>query len=323
MNETFDYRRITMRCRPTAILALLSVVAGVAASPVSAAPRPATQTLVFDALGKGSFLDRPPSGPSPGDTEFFTGSLRDATGRFVGTAHSICVFTKVIPNDVLERCSASGKTSEGTLAFGGIGHLESMNPPWQVTHGTGAYTGAHGKLVFDVDIPLDANVPLAAGRLFNIAVFKLAANQRLHVGVVARPAANGSFIRRANAACRVTEAKARRLPAFPFSSFDPFHPDPNLLPQVGRFLDQPARRGLPRVLLAQLQELGQPPATNGVWRNVLKARQAILTNETNQIKTALADAAPAFVRTIYQQARDYNQLVFTSAIFGVQACTFS
>jgi hypothetical protein len=46
-------------------------------------------------------------------------------------------------------------------------------------------------------------------------------------------------------------------------------------------------------------------------------------NETAQIKAALADNASAFVRTVYQQARDYNQLVLTSAVFGVQACTFS
>jgi hypothetical protein len=56
---------------------------------------------------------------------------------------------------------------------------------------------------------------------------------------------------------------------------------------------------------------------------VLKARQAALANETRQIKTALAGDAPAFVRAVNQQAGNYNQLVFTSAVFGVQACTFS
>ncbi len=46
-------------------------------------------------------------------------------------------------------------------------------------------------------------------------------------------------------------------------------------------------------------------------------------NETRQIKAALANDASAFVQTVYQQAKDYNSLVFTSAIFGVQSCTFS
>ena len=304
-------------------LVLLMVMSGLGAWSSSAAARPTTQTLVFDAVGRGSFVDQPPTGPSPGDTEISTATLRDPAGRFVGTARGTCVFTKVIPNDVLERCSASGKTSEGTVSFGGVGHLYSMNPPWQIIGRSGAYKGVRGKLVFETDIPLDPNVPLAAGRLFSVVVFKLAAKHRLHVGVVPRPAANATFIRRANAACHTTEAKAARLPGFPFSTFDPFHPDKNLLPQVGRFFDQPARRRLPRALLGELQQLGQPPASSGGWRNVLKARQAVLANETRQIKAALADDVPAFVRTVYQQARDYNQLVFTSAVFGVQSCTFS
>jgi hypothetical protein len=312
--------------RRVAVIAVLYVtVAALVPWRASAAirARQVAQTLVFDAEGRGSFVDQPPTGPSPGDTEFLTARLRDAAGRIVGTTRSTCVFTKVIPNDVLEHCTASGKTSEGTLSFAGVGHLESMNPPWQLTGGTGAYKGVHGRLVFEADIPLDPNVPVAAGRLFSVAVFTLTANHRLHVGVVPRPAANVTFIRRADAACRATEAKAASLPAFPFSTFDPFHPDTQLLPQVGRFFDQPARRRLPRALLAKLQQPGQPPASSRAWRNVLTARRVALAMETRQIKAALADDAPAFVRTVYQQARNYNQLVFTSALFGVQACTFS
>jgi Allene oxide cyclase barrel like domain len=310
--------------RRAAVLAVvLMVVAGLPAWPSGAATRPVTQTLVFDAVGRGSFVDQPPAGPSPGDTEFLTARLRDAAGRFVGSSRATCVFTKVIPTDVLERCSASGRTSEGTLSFGGVGHLESLNPAWQVTGGTGAYKGVRGKLVFEADIPLDPNVPLAAGRLFSVAVFKLTANRRLHVGVVPRPAANAVFIRHANSACDAKERQAMTLPGFPFSTFDPFHPDKNLLPRVGRFFNQPARRRLPGALLKELEKLGQPPASSAAWQKVLKARKVQIMNESTQIKAALADDAPAFVRTVYQQARDYNQLVFSSAVFGVQACTFS
>jgi hypothetical protein len=306
-----------------AIAVLFAMAAAFAPSPGSAATRARTLTLVFDVAGRTSFMDQPPAGPSPGDTEFFTGRVRDAASRFVGTVRTTCVFTKMIPNDVLERCSASGRTSDGTLSFGGVGHLESMNPPWPVTGGTGAYKGVHGSLVFEADIRVDPNVPLAAGRLFTVAVFKLATHHQLHAGVVTRPAANAPFIRHATAACGATNRQAMTLPGFPFSTFDPFHPDPQLLPQVGRYFDQPARRRLPRALLAELEHLGQPPANSQAWRVVLKARQAILGTEIRQIKAALADDASAFVRTLYQQASDYNQLVFISAVFGVQSCTFS
>lgn len=306
-----------------ATLLLPVVMAGVVASTAGATTRPATRTLVFDAVATNRFLDRAPMGPSRGDTEFSTARLRDASGRFVGTSHDKCVFTKVLAHDVLERCSGRAKTSDGTVTLSGVGHLDSMNPPWRVTGRSGAYKGLHGKQVFATDIPLDPNVPLATGRFFSVAVIKVTTHRRLHAGVVPRPPANNAFIRRAEVACDATESKAARLPGFPFSNFDPFHPDPTVLPRVGRFFDQRTRRRLPRALLRELAHLGTPPASSGAWHNVLSARRALLMNERAQIKAALADNAPAFVHTVYRQSRDYNQLVFASAVFGVQSCTFS
>ena len=240
---------------PAAVLVSMMAMVGLPA-PGSAATRPVRQTLVFDAVARDSFVDKPPTGPSPGDTELSTARLRDSTGRFVGTGHDKCVFTKVIPNDVLERCSGSAKTSEGTVTLAGVGHLYSMNPPWKVTGHSGAYKGLHGTQVFATDIALDPNVPLAAGRGFSVAVIRVTTHRRLHVGVVPRPAANTGFIRRADAACRATAAKGAALPGFPFSNFDPFHPDRKLLPKVGRYFNQPARRGLPRALPAKAPEIG-------------------------------------------------------------------
>jgi hypothetical protein len=308
--------------RALAALAAAIAIACLAASPVAAAARPVTQTLVLDAVVHGGFIDVPPAGPSPGDTELSNARLRDASGRFVGTAHDKCVFTKVIPNDVLERCSGSARTRDGRVTLSGIGHLYSMNPPWQVIGRSGAYRGLRGTQVFATDIALDPNVPLAAGRGFSVSVITVRSARPLHVGTVQRPAANAQFIRQANKACRATEAKARKLPAFPFTSFDPFHPDPQLLPQVGRFFDQPARRRLPSALIRKLEKLGHPPASDSAWARVLAARRTQLGNETRQIKAALAGDATGFVRTVYQQARDYNNLVFRSAIFGVESCTF-
>lgn len=315
-------RRRKLRTACLAAVCWLAAL-GLWSGPACALTRPIKQTLVFDAVARDGFVDRPPIGPSPGDTEFSTARLRDSTGRFVGTAHDRCVFTKVIPNDVLEQCSGSAKTSQGTVTLAGVGHLYSMNPPWQVTGRSGVYEGLHGEQVFAADIPLDPDVPLAAGRGFSVSVITVTSNRRLRVGVVPRPAADVTFIHRANAACHATESEASTLPGFPFSNFDPFHPDKKLLPQVGRFFDQPARRRLPPALLRELQKLGPPPAGNGAWQHVLEARRALLTNETGQIKAALADNTPGFVSTVYQQSRDYNQLVFTSAVFGVEACTFS
>lgn len=64
-----------MKCSRRCIPVVLSVTVAIAASPASAAPQPATQTLVFDSVAKNRFLDRPPAGPSPGDTEYASARL--------------------------------------------------------------------------------------------------------------------------------------------------------------------------------------------------------------------------------------------------------
>ena len=308
--------------RLTAIFVVFAAATGVASWSAAGAGRKLTQTLVFDSEVTGDFVDKPPSGPSPGDIERSTEKFRDSTGRFVGTGRTTCVFTKQIPDDMLEKCSASAKTREGTVTLGGVGHLNSMNPPWDLTGRSGAYKGVHGKVVSATDIALDPNVPVAPGRAFSVVVIKATVSRPLKVGVVPRPAKNDAFIRHADSACRATERKAGALAPFPFSDFDPFHPDPQELPKVGQFFNEPARRDLPSGLLKKLERLGAPPASRRAWKNVLGARRTLLANEKKQTDAALANDAPTFVKSVYQQSRDYNKLVFGSAVFGVQDCTF-
>ena len=308
--------------RVIAVFVLVAAAAGVASWSANGAGRKLTQTLVFDSNVTAGFVDKPPSGPSPGDIEQSTEKFRDSSGRFVGTGKTTCVFTKQVPGDMLEKCSATAKTSQGKVTLGGVGHLNSMNPPWNVTGRSGAYKGVHGKVVYQTDIPLDPNVPVAPGRAFSVVVIKAVVPRALKIGVVPRPAKNDAFIRRANAACRATERKLQALGPFPFNDFDPFHPDPQTLPKVGQFFNEPARRALSPGLLTKLERLGAPPASRAAWKKVLGARRSMLASEKKQIAAALANDASTFVKTVYQESRDYNELVFRSAVFGVQSCTF-
>jgi hypothetical protein len=308
--------------RLIAIFIVFAAATGVASWSADGAGRKLTQTLVFDSYAQADFVDKPPAGPSVGDIEQSKERFRDSTGRFVGTGSTTCVFTKQIPDDMLEKCSATAKTTEGKVTLSGVGHLNSMNPPWDVTGRSGAYKGIHGKLVYATDIALDPNVPIAPGRGFSIVVIKVAVSRPLKIGVVPRPAKNDAFVRRADAACRATERKGQALGPFPFSDFDPFHPDPQTLPKVGQFFNEPARRALPSGLLQKLKRLGAPPASRGAWKKVLAARSTMLAEEQKQTKAALANDASTFVKTVYQESRDYNELVFRSAVFGVQGCTF-
>ena len=307
------------RVRSSAAVGLSAVLLlGAAATSASAA----TLTLVFDDVATMRFVDTPPTGPSPGDVELATGRLRDASGRYVGTGRDKCVFTRAIPGDMLENCSGTARTREGSATVAGVGHLNSMNPPWRVTGRSGAYKGIHGTQVFATDIPLDPNFPEGGGRFFSVAVIRLTTGRHLHAGAVPRPAANARFIRRAGAACRATERTARRQPPFPFPTFDPFHPDPSLLPKVGQYFAAPARRSLPTGLLKAYVALGRPPASRGAWSRALSARRKLLASESTQIKAALAGDGPAFVQTVYGQSRAYNELVFRSAVFSDPPCTF-
>ena len=303
-------------------LILLGLAAFAVTSPASTGRRVYKETLVFDSFERGSFVDKPPAGPSVGDIERGAAKLHDARGHVVGTASDTCVFTRRVRGDMLERCTGTATTKEGTVSVSGVGHLNSMNPPWTVVGRSGAYRGARGKQVFATDIPLDPNVPLAAGRAFSVTVTEATVSRPLAVGVVPRPVANASFIRRALRLCRATVAKVRRLPGFPFDNFDPFNPDPQQLPQVGRFFNQPERRAIPADLLRRLRRLGEPPANRGAWRRVLAAREALIANERRQIAAALAGSAPKFVKTVYQQSRDFNAMVFASAVFGDEDCVF-
>jgi hypothetical protein len=175
-----------------------------------------------------------------------------------------------------------------------------------------------------MDIALGESPPglIPAGPYDSVDVVEFPAAGWLRAGVVPRPAANAAFVSRAISVCEATQAAGKNLPSFPFSNFDPLHPDPTLLPQVGHFFDQPERRRLAPDLLTQLAGLGAAPAQPAEWARVLRARRAQIDNETAEVHAALADNTAAFIRAVTQSGPVYNKLVLASAVFGVQACTF-
>jgi hypothetical protein len=305
-----------------AVAAVAGVAPGVGAS---APPASADQTIVLESSFSQTVVDKPPVGPSVGDIEHDDGQVRDAAGHLVGTLHITCVLTKLLAGgDALERCTGMVSTTDGTIRLSGVGHLIPPNPPWQVTGLSGRYVGLQGRLSYSMDIPLGETPPglIPAGPYDSVGVVEFPTARGLRAGVVPRPAANAPFTSRANSLCKATQTAANNLPPFPFSNFDPLHPDPTLLPQVGHFFDQPERRRLAPDLLTRLVGLGTPPAQRAEWARVLRARRALIKAETAQVRAALADNTAAFVRTVKQAGPVDNKLVLASAVFGVQTCTF-
>jgi hypothetical protein len=274
------------------LLALTVTLAVGASAPALAAP----QTLLLDAV------------PSHVQGGHATGPLRDARGRAVGRFAFACRSIGA----GREHCSGWGKTADGRLRFAGAARRADATHHWTIAAAGGAYEGARGTLdVRDLD----------GGEALITVTIAPRAGVVLRSAVVRRAPANGPFRTRADARCASAAAKLAALPPFPFTNFDPLHPNPALLPQVGQFFTGPHDpRPALRALGEQLRALGAPPAGRGAWARVLAARAASLGVTTRQDDAALAANAPAFVRSVHDAARTFRAVAISASVFAVSRC---
>ena len=143
----------------------------------------------------------------------------------------------------------------------------------------------------------------------------------LRVAVLVRPAANASLVAHADRICTRASRRLAGLPPFPFSNFDPLHPDPRLLPQVGAFFTGPGDpRPIFQALNARLRALGRPPAADGWWTRMLDAREAELAVINEQDRAALAGDTPAFVHSVRHSVSGFRQIAITATVFGATRC---
>jgi hypothetical protein len=295
---------------PISVLATLLDVAAMASTAATSSPRP--RTLLFDA----PFTAQRTAGPDAnhvGHRQIASGFLLDITGRTVGLFAFTCTWTRILAGgDALERCAGFGRTADGRLAVAGRARESEAVHSWKLTGESGAYRGAHGTaLVRDIgdrESLITATLTPRAGTV-------------LRVAVVVRPAANASRIARADRLCTRAARQLAALPAFPFSNFDPLHPDPALLPQVGAFFTGPGDpRPIFQTLNTRLRALGQPPTRRGWWARVLHARGAELAVINEQDRAALASDAPAFVRSVRDSTSAFRQIAITATVFGTTRC---
>jgi hypothetical protein len=298
-----------MKRLPLAILVCLATTATL----VNAASRVATpQTLFFDAV----FTQAGTAGPSAnqvGHLQIASGMLRDANGRSVGRFAFTCRWTKTLPNnDALEHCTGWAQTREGRLYAAGPSRQSDPTHQWLISRGSGAYQGARGTAVVR---------DLGTTEDLLTATITTKPGTTLRTGVLALPAANNRFRAHADALCTATAKQLAALPRFPFTNFDPLHPDPKLLPKVGRFFTGPGDpRPLLRGLNTHLRALGQPPADRNAWTHVLAAQIAGLAVRTAQDNAALTANASAFVKSLGDVNRAYRQTAITATVFGVSDC---
>lgn len=280
----------------------------------SAAGTPAQRQLFFDANMTVAATGGP-SGNAVGHLQIGRGTLRDAARRVVGSFAFTCRWVKVLPgDDALEHCSGWGRTADGRIEIAGTARRSDAVHTWSITRGTDAYRGAHGTAALRDVGQTESLVSVSITTRTGVG---------LTAGVVAGVAADASFSVRARALCSEAARQLASLPPFPYASFDALHPDPKLLPRVGRFFTGPhdARPAL-RAILTRLRALGQPPAAQQHWRGLLAARSRQLATMEQQDRAALASDVTAFVRSVGASERAYRQVAITSTVFGLPSCIF-
>jgi hypothetical protein len=148
----------------------------------------------------------------------------------------------------------------------------------------------------------------------------------LVVGVADAAARVGSspkakFVARAEAYCTRAKADFDALPPFPFKNFDPLHPDPKVLPKVGRYFAG-AGNGIPiaRRLDRQLRGIGNPPSDGPAWRTVLATFHEFIAVIQREHATALRADVGGWVKAVRENRLMPDRLTSAAKAFGAKRC---
>jgi hypothetical protein len=128
-----------------------------------------------------------------------------------------------------------------------------------------------------------------------------------------------AFADRALAACAAALEQKQTWPPFPYSDFDPEHPDAGKLPKVGSWLKEGADVTF-TAWLASLQALGQPPSGREAWASVLTSVEHIKELNSEQIAAAGRGDTQAFARATADLGAEQPKLVRATDAAGVSAC---
>lgn len=295
------------------IVVTLIVLAAVSAAGARSAPASAKrQVIVLDAL----ILQAGQAGPrglKPGHVDSATGILRNTAGRSAGRFSSTCVVLKTLAgNDALQRCTGSGVTSDGRLAFAGTVRASTRTPTEPINGTSGAYRGATGTITRYGLSPMETLVSIVVTPRAGVA---------LRVGVVARPAANAAFRSRADRVCTAAARRLATLRLFPWPVFAARRPSPQRLPSIARYFTGPqdARPAL-RALDRRLSALGDPPADRAAWARLLSDRNAVVATEDVVLRAARAANVDAFVKAVRRGAAAEHGSAVSALVFGATTC---
>jgi hypothetical protein len=126
-----------------------------------------------------------------------------------------------------------------------------------------------------------------------------------------KPAISPEFIAQVNAYCSAEESRFNKvLGQFPFSNFDPLHPDVKTLRLVGSHFEKAL--SLRKAIPDELKALGKPQAGKTQWAELESLAAQSDNIAIDQIRVALAGNVKGFVTTVNQTQSVHNKLVKTA-----------
>jgi hypothetical protein len=125
---------------------------------------------------------------------------------------------------------------------------------------------------------------------------------------------HAAFVAKVNGVCQ-RAVDAHRGHDFPLLRFDPMHPDPTQLPEVGDYFDKYG--GLPATDSA-LHRLTPPATDAGRWHALLRLADRSAANVQRQIAAARARDVTTFVETVHEVQRLTPQIDAAGSRFGFQ-----
>jgi hypothetical protein len=139
----------------------------------------------------------------------------------------------------------------------------------------------------------------------------------------ASTALEAGLIARANAVC---ERAKRRVDAahsqFPYTNFDPVHPDVKLLPKVGAFFARV--RAITDRVPGELAQLGTPSRAQATWGEMVALAKRDRVIADRQIAAARASDVPGFIASVHaieQTDMQLGRLAITAGFAESSPCT--
>ena len=132
------------------------------------------------------------------------------------------------------------------------------------------------------------------------------------------PAVGAAFASKAVAVCQAVLARKKAQGPFPYPGFNPTQPDASKFPVVAQFLRKTVDTF--QSWLHQMQALGQPPAGQAAWADLLKSIADHVRLDVEQQAAAQSGDSQTFTKDYYGGQQTQADLFRAADAAGVPEC---